>query len=192
MSEELQVTQATQAAPEENKQVEATAPKETTTPTQNKQPFKVFDSEEDFQRELKSAESRAKNDILKRLNLNSVDEGTQTITKAEQLEQDLSKAFAKLQSLEEENALVKLGVQDEYKEEALTLARARKTEDKSLEQALKEVGEKFPDLLSPTKKGVEKLGSETTDQSPADISNDALSKYLQERHPHLRRAAQKK
>lgn len=189
MSEELQ---ATQAAPEENKQVETTAPKETTTPTQNKQPFKVFDSEEDFQRELKSAESRAKNDILKRLNLNSVDEGTQTITKAEQLEQDLSKAFAKLQSLEEENALVKLGVQDEYKEEALTLARARKTEDKSLEQALKEVGEKFPDLFNVRKKGVEKLGSETTDQSPADISNDALSKYLQDRHPHLRRAAQKK
>ena len=185
MSEEVKVAPAT---PEETTEVKATAPQES--PKQAKQPYKVFDSEEDFQRELKSAESKAKNDILKRLNLNSVDEGTQTLTKAEKLEQDLQMAFEKLQSLEEENALVKLGVQEEYKEEALTLARARKTADKSLEQALKEVGEKFPDLFAqPVKKGVERLGSETSDQT-VDVSGDALSEYLQTRHAHLRRAAQ--
>lgn len=186
MSEEVKVAPAT---PEATTEVKATAPQETA-PTQAKEPYKVFDSEEDFQRELKSAESKAKNDILKRLNLNSVDEGTQTLTKAEKLEQDLQMAFDKLQSLEEENALVRLGVQDEYKEEALTLARARKTTDKSLEQALKEVGEKFPNLFAQPKKGVEKLGSETSDQNPVDVSGDALSEFLQARHPHLRRAAQ--
>lgn len=129
--------------------------------TPPKQAYKTFENEEEYNKALQSERSKAKHEILQKLGLESVEKGKENLTKAEELEQHLQKAISRLNQLEEENVLVKTGVQDEFKEEALTLARAKVSDEVSLEAALKQVTEKFPNLVSPQKKqGVEKVGAE--------------------------------
>ena len=160
---------------------EATVTEETKTPEQAK-PYKVFTTEDEYQKELKSAQSKAKNEILKSLGVNSVDDGKTNLTKAEQLEKDLQAAVTKLNGLEEENALVKAQVSEDFREEALVLARAKT--DLPLDKALAEVVKKFPNLQGKAaQKGLEKAGSEKT-ETPGN--EDSLNKDLMAKYPWLK------
>ena len=161
MSEEVKVAPEVEVA-------EAPVVEETT--SQATEPFKAFTTEEEFNNFVKSTSSKAKNEILKALETNSVDEGKEKMSQAQQLEQDLHKAITRLNQLEEENALVKIGVQDEFREEALTLARAKIDDSTNLESALKQVTSKFPNLLAQKPKGekLEKVGAEKGTPKPQD------------------------
>ena len=174
-------------APEQGKtSTDGTETNKTDTPeSQESKPYKSFATEEEYQKELKSAESKAKHGILQKLGINSVDEGTQNLTKAEQLEKDLQSTVQRLQQLEEENALVRVGIQDDYKDEAITLARAKVNDKTNFETALKQVGEKFPNLLGAQKKGVEKVGSEGSEQNPK-TGSEQLTEKLAKKYPWLK------
>ena len=152
---------------------------------QETKPFKTYATEEEYQKELKSLESKAKHGILQKLGINSVDEGTQNRTKAEQLEKDLKSTVQRLNELEEENALVRVGVQDEYREEAVTLARAKVNDKVNFETALKQVSEKFPNLLGVQKKGVEKVGSQGSEKDPK-TGSEQLTEKLAKKYPWLK------
>ena len=159
---------------------------QTATPgSQETKPFKTFATEEEYQKELKSAESKAKNGILQKLGINSVDEGTKNLTKAEQLEQDLKVTVNRITELEEENALVKVGIQDKFKKEAITLARAEVNDKVNFETALKQVSEKFPNLLGVQKKGVEKVGSQGSENDPK-TGSEQLTEKLAKKYPWLK------
>lgn len=162
---------------------EETVSKETTK-QETQEPYKAFATEEDYQKELKSAQSKAKNEILQKLGVKSVDEGTQNLTKADQLEQDLKATVSRLQQLEEENVLVRAEISDDYKKEALTLARASVDENTSLEVALKQVVEKFPNLLKAPKKGVERVGLDGANTDPKTVS-EQLTQQLSKKYPWL-------
>jgi len=158
MSEEVKAPEVTQATPEV---VEAPAAQETT-PTQASATFKAFATEEEFNNFVKSTSSKAKNEILKALEANSVDEGRQKMSQAEQLEEQLQATVKRLNQLEEENALVKVGVLDEFRDEALTLARSKTNNEINLEEALRQVAGKFPNLLvqQPKTEKIQKIGAE--------------------------------
>lgn len=155
------------------------------TPTQEGTPFKSFATEEEYNNFVKSTVSKSKNEILKALETSSVDEGKQKISEAEKLGADLQLAFQKLSQLEEENAVVKLGVSDEFREEALTLAKAKVSGDVSLEQSLSEVIKKFPNLLK-NKPGVkvEKIGTEKSESKTS--TDDDVRTMLKNRYPWLK------
>lgn len=170
MSEEVKATQEVTEAKTEAK--EATATQETS-PQQAPAAYKVFATEEEFTKALQSEKSKAKHEILQKLGIDSVDSGKENLTKAEVLEQDLSKAITRLNQLEEENALVRIGIQEEFKDEALTLARAKVTEDRNLEAALREVTKKFPNLLNQPEKPKEKVGKVGAEKGVKQETTDA-------------------
>jgi len=142
------------------------------TPTADAKTF----TEEELNKLLQSERSKAKNEILKALDIKSVDAGKENLTKAEQLELNLKTALDKLEKLEEENAVVKVGVEEQFREEALTLAKAKVNSTKNLEAALKEVVAKFPGLTGKSGEAVTKVGAEKTEIKPQDDANKIIER----------------
>jgi hypothetical protein len=134
-------TTNTATAPEVKEEAKAA------TTTEAAQATKTF-TEDELNKLLQSERSKAKGEILKALDIKSVDDGKQNLTKSEQLELNLKTALTKLEQLEEENAIVKLGVAAEFKEEALTLAKAKVNSTTNLQVALQNVVAKFPGFLA--------------------------------------------
>lgn len=69
------------------------------------EPFKVFNTEEDYNKVLQSASGKAKGEILKELGINSVNEFKEQFNKVEQfneLSQELTDIKSKVESLVEE------------------------------------------------------------------------------------------
>ena len=185
MSEEVKATEVTETTKVEQPTAVQEASKETTQ-AQVAQPFKSFATEEEFNNFVKSTSSKAKHSILQEFETTSVDEGKQKMSQAEQLQKDLQIAVTRLTQLEEENAVVKLGVNEEFREEALTLARSKVSDSKTLDAALQEVTQKFPNLL----KGVivqgekiEKIGGEKTQVKPSDANS--VKDNLKKKYPWL-------
>jgi hypothetical protein len=183
MSEEVKAAPVTEtveqptAAPEASKE---------TTQAQVDQPFKAFATEEEFNNFVKSTSSKAKHSILQEFETKSVDEGKQKMSQAEELQKDLQTAVTRLTQLEEENAVVKLGINDEFRDEALTLARAKVSDKKTLDAALQEVTQKFPNLLKGTVQGekIEKIGGEKTQVKPSDANS--IKDNLKKKYPWLK------
>lgn len=154
------------------------------TDTNQEKPYKVFTSEEEYQKELKSAQSKAKNEILQKLGVKSVDEGTKSLTKAEELEKDLQTTLSRLQKIEEESVLVKSGIAEDYYQEALTLAKSKVNDNTTLEAAMKEVVTKFPNLLGKVKQDPLKVGG---DKKPNKEDGETqLQDTLKNKYPWLK------
>jgi hypothetical protein len=152
---------ATPVTPATTETVTATAVEPAAKPTGDAQaPYKTFATEDEFNRILQSERSKAKGEILKQLNIENVENGKKELTKAEQLESDLKVTLTRLEQLEQENAIVKVGIADEFKEEALTLAKAKVNSTKNLEAALREVSSRLPNLLAAGGAKVEKVGAD--------------------------------
>lgn len=109
-----------------------------------KQPFKVFQTEDDYNKEVKSAESRGKFSVLERLGVKSIDEAKTNLSKSATLETELNETKSKYQTLEQDYHLSKAGVKDEYKEEVITLAKAKVNDETTFDKALEAVVQKMP------------------------------------------------
>lgn len=133
------------------------------------QPFKVFANEEEYNKAIKSEKSKAKNEVLKELGIKSIDEAKASLTKAQTLEQELNTTKQSLNSTQEQLALIEIGVKEEYRQEALTLA---KTAGGDLKEALKAVVTKLP-IMKGTATNVN-IGGQKTD--PKDTENSATPK----------------
>lgn len=131
----------------EEGQVETPKDKETTTP------FKAFESEEEFNKFTQSISSKAKGELLKEIGGSNVNEIKDYLTKGKQYDDVSSKITGieeKYKAVLDENSVLKTdlivtkyNVADEFKDEFITLAKAKITDDIGLEQAAQSVYEKL-------------------------------------------------
>lgn len=136
--------------------------------------YKNFATEEDFEKTLKSERSKAQAAMLKDLGITSIDQGKEYLTKATTFEKELDGVRSELQQTKEFLALQELGVRDEYKQEALTLA---KSQGGDLKDALKSVIAKLP--IMSVKAGELAVGTQKT----ADVEEGTVKKHIGERYP---------
>lgn len=139
---------------------EATVPQ---APATEAKPFKVFTSEEEFNKTLQSERSKAKHEVLKELNVKTVDEVKSVLTAYEAVQKTAEELKGKTSKLEEQLVVTQLGILPEFIQEAVTLAKTKA--DKPLSDALAEVVSKFPNMVA--KVGVKpevKVGTEAKPQ----------------------------
>ena len=126
-------------------------------------------SKADYEKAIQSASSKAKNEILKSLGINSVKEFQElkntyqtAINEKTTLEENISNLNKENTKLQENLLLSKLGVSEEYSNDLLTLAKSKVDENHSLEQVSRELLEKYPEGYFP---------------------EDEYAKYIQELQP---------
>jgi hypothetical protein len=170
------VVQATeQETPEVKPETVEVTPQETI--AAESKHFKTFTSEEDFEKTLKSERSKAQAALLKELGIKSIDEGKETLTKATTYESELESTKSELQKTKEFLALQELGVKEEYRAEALTLA---KSQGGDLKEALRGVIAKLP--IMSVKVGEISLG---TDKSK-DPEEGTVKKHIGDKYPWIK------
>lgn len=168
MEEQIQKPVEATQVPAEQTKVEAT-PAAT--------PFKVFTTEEEFNKAVQSERSKAKHEVLKEINAKTVEDVKQVLTAHEAIKQTADQLKAENGKLSEMLAVAQTGVLPEYVNEALVLAKAMT--DKPLKDALAAVLIKFPAMSQGGPKGVEKLGTEAKPQGQTEgtITKQITSKY---------------
>ena len=140
-------------------------------------------SMDEHKKALQSASSKAKYDILKELGINSVKEFQElkttyetAINEKSSLEETVKDLNNKRNSLEEDLLLTKLGVSDEYKNDLLTLAKSKVSENQNLETVSKELLDKYPQWRGA--KETIKMGTEKADvENKPEVSSELLKKY---------------
>lgn len=147
-------------------------------------PFKSFASEDEYNNTLKSERSKAKNEVLKELGVNKLEEAKQKISATDEVSKDLANYKSKVDNLEQDLALKDVGIKDEFKDDALTLAKARMSEGKTLTTALSEVVERMPNMAS-QKEGVKKIGADKGKGKDDDTSTAQADK-LKQKYPWLK------
>ena len=70
------------------------------------------------------------------MGIKSINEAKTNLSKSATLETELNETKSKYQTLEQDYHLSKLGVKDEYKEEVVTLAKARVNDETTFDKAL--------------------------------------------------------
>jgi signal recognition particle GTPase len=174
MSDTIQPVAAPEVAQAEAKP-EATVQQ---APAAEAKPFKVFTSEEEFNRTLQSERSKAKHEVLKELNANSVDAVKENLTAYEVVQKTAEELKAKTSKLEEQLLVTQMGIVPELVEEALTLAKAKP--GKPLNEALAEVITKFPSMVGKVAVKPEvKVGTEANPQvnDAATSAKSITAKY---------------
>ena len=149
------------------------------------QPEKTYTAEE-YNRAIQSANSKGKNEILKALGINSIDEGKNLISGKSDLEKDIADLKArfaeserKAQESERKAAVLSKGVDAAHVEDATILAAAKATGDKTFDAALDEVLKANPQFLAAQPAA---FGSQKT-PSPA---KDGLQDTLAKKYPWLK------
>lgn len=147
----------------------------TETTTETDAPFKTFATEEEFNKVIKSETSKAKHAVLQEIGVKSIQEVKDALTQAETFKLKATELETKHRQTEEELAVVSMNIKPELREEALTLARAKK--DMPLNDALKAVVEKMPHFASVQRK-VQALGGDRQEQhTDSTVSDKLKNKY---------------
>lgn len=151
--------------------------------------FKAFATEEDFNKVIKSEQSKAKNELMKELGIKNVQEAKETFAKVAQLETQINEFQTKTTEWEtkytqvaEELVITQFNIKPELKEEALTLAKAKVTAEMPLNKALEAVVAKLPHLVD-TQKRFQPIGN----QKGAKDENSVVSDSLAKKYPHLKK-----
>lgn len=180
MAEEIVIETQTGTQPTD----ETTTPEEQVTPEGNKPaeetPFKSFATEEEYNKAVKSEQSKAKNELLKEMGVKSVQETKDALAKVASFDE----LNTKYQKLEENLALTELGVKDEFKDEALLLAKSKITSEIGLKDALSDVIKKMPSLAKAPMVDI-KIGTEKGENKGIEEENSA-SKRIAEKHPWIK------
>lgn len=149
--------------------------------------FKTFATEDDFNKAIKSEQSKAKNELLKELGIKNVQEAKETFAKVGQLETQITEFQTKTTEWEtkytqvqEELVVTKFNVKPELKEEALTLAKAKVTAEMPLDKALEAVVAKLPHLVD-TQKRFQAVGNQKGNKD----ENNVVSESLAKKYPYL-------
>ena len=162
---------------EENKDVQVEQVNNTS-PQEEQKPFKVFATEEEYRKEVQSAKSNGKFEILKEIGVKNLDEVRTRFTELEAVKNELVEASKfkdeletiklERQSLEENLLVTKLGVREDVKDDFLVLSKAKmtSTEGISLEDAMKQTLEKYTSFKNEDSIVANKIGTEKTQKSP--------------------------
>lgn len=182
-------TQAAQAATKEQTPTDAGANAPTDgTPTEETKPaapFKVFQTQEEYDNAIKSEASKQKNDWLKENNLKNVDEYRATMAKydeaikaKESQDASIKDLQMKLEKSNEDILARDLGVSPDHRDDLMILAKAKVTKDVTLEQAAKSILDSTPSW-----KGVgaaPRIGTERHDQPNTDQTAPKQDRLLTE------------
>lgn len=130
-------------------------------------PFKVFDTEEALNKELQSARSKAKYELLQELGIANVDEFKSLKCTYDSAIKDKEELLAKYKELEDAHnktkqdyELDKIGVKADKKEDFLLLAKSRMTEKDTLTSISEKLKEEYPSLFEALKETTPTIGSE--------------------------------
>jgi hypothetical protein len=151
-------------------------------------PYKVYGSEDEFKKDFQSVASKAKYEVLKELNVKSLDEVKSKIIELEAAKNELVEASkikseyeqVKLQKqqVEENLLLTQLGVVPELKDDFLVLAKAKVTPELPLAEAAKTVIEKYKYFKgeSTITDAAVKIGLEKKANGKAELENELAEK----------------
>ena len=144
--------------------------------------FKTFATEEEFNKAVKSEQSKAKNELMKDLGIKNVQEAKEVFAKVSQLETQITEFQTKTTEWEnkytqvqEELVITQFNVKPELKEEALTLAKAKVTTEMPLNKALEAVVAKLPHLVDAQRK-VQPIGGQQGKKDEQNVVSDSLAK----------------
>jgi hypothetical protein len=189
MSEEVKQPQPIQ---EQAKQASAQEQPKPQGETQ-KTPYKVFETEEDFKKELQSVSSKAKYELLEKTGEKSVEGIKAKFAELDEVKgkvAGLSEIQAKLQTIQAEKdklnedlLMTKMGVKDELKQDFLTLAKSKVGKDVDLNSAMTQTIQKYSYFKGESAPNV-KIGTEKKSSS-VDLGDDEKQR-LQRKFPHLR------
>ena len=114
-------------------------------------------SEDEYKKACQSSASKAKYEILQELGIKNVDdykakvgEYEKAIADTKSLKESVTKYESQIKELNETLTLNRLHVSEDFKDDVLTLARAKVTEDVSFEDAVKAVIDKNPNWTTIT------------------------------------------
>ena len=171
----------------ENKNSEDTATEE----PQPTQPFKVFDSEDDFNKAIQSASSKAKGEILKELGIESVNafkeqltkvqESTSRIADYEAMQSRMRELETKNRNLEDNLLVAKYNLRDEAKEMFINLVRSSVKEGQSIEDVADKIYQTFQAGVFNDIPNAVIIGTDKQSNNDLGVANpqlDAFSKGL--------------
>nr|DAH82884.1 MAG TPA: Major capsid protein [Caudoviricetes sp.] len=139
-------------------------------------PFKIYNTEEEYNKDFKSASMKRVNEMFKELGVSSMNELkafkqsvellNQRNSEYDSLKNEKDELEIKASNLSEENTnlkkellLNKFGIDGSNADDFLTLAKSKVNETKSLEDACSEVLEKYPSFRSTNIQSMFKIGS---------------------------------
>lgn len=147
------------------------------------EPFRTFNTEDEFKRYIQSEKSKAKNDLLKELGVQGVSEFSNlksTYEKAIEDKKEITDNLTRLQNentaLNEKNILLELNVDDRYADDTLTLARSKVSDTVNLKDAVEEVLKKNPNWKNNTT-GI-RIGIEKTNNEPENTDDKTMRVIL--------------
>lgn len=140
-------------------------------PAEQPQPFKVFNTEDDFKAEV----NRAKGDWLKQVGATSVDEYKAKVKQYNDAIAERDSLIKQRNDLNEKLVVNDLGVADDHREDLLTLAKSRIAPDKDLRAAAAEVLQKNPTWMKA--KGDIRIGTEKPEDGLSSQPSALTSRY---------------
>lgn len=150
----------------------------------------VINTQEEYDKIVQSATSKAKNELLKELGVNGVEDAKQKMSLGSTNLDKVNTLTDKVALLEEENELTRnklfaneLKVKPELVDKVIILAKAQKTDDVSMKDLIKREAEAINAIAvdTPPKKPettTKRLGSEKT-LSQDGTEKEALAKYME-------------
>lgn len=169
------------ATTDENKPVEQEKPVEAKPVEQSwETPLWKAPTKDEYDKSLQSAASKAKYDILKELGINSVNEFKTKSDDASKALSDVATLKAENENLKEDLICKELQVDDSYKDDLITLVKAKTTDSKDFKAAAQEVLNKNPNWSSA--KSTVKIGTEKSEK----IETSAVESKLADKYSWLK------
>lgn len=165
---------------------ETNTPSETVEDVKQETETPITYSQEELDKAVKSASSRAKNDIMKELGITSVKDFSILKESYEKAIKETEELKTTNETLSNKLVLKGLDVNDDCADDFISLTKKRVTETKDFSTAAKEVAQLYPTMLK-TSSVVETRKQFGNEKSETKSKDQGISEKLLEKYPHLRR-----
>jgi hypothetical protein len=158
-----------------------------------KSPYKVFDDEDTYKKEVQSVASKAKYELLEKTGEKSVEAIKAKFAELEtvknelkslsEIKNQLEQSKKEKQNLEENLLMTKLGIKTELQSDFLTLAKTRLESAGDLTNAMTQTLEKYS-YFKGNESPMVKIGTEKK-PSNVDLGDEELQRLVK-KYPHLK------
>lgn len=139
-------------------------------------------SQEEYDKAVKSAAGKAKNEILKELGVSSVKDFNILKRSYEDAIKNAEDLASQNENLNNRLVLKDLNIREDVEDDFISLAKKRITTEKTFTEAAKEVAELYPNMIKEINSKTVKTGSEKKDGSKKEST---YSEEMLKRYPHL-------
>ena len=178
----MEQEQAKASIQDQTETAEADAKKSADNDSQHTQagPFKTFDTQEDYEKAIKSEASKQKLEWMREVGVTSVDEFKATKSKYDEATKNYDQVVKERNDLSDKLLVRELDVSDDFANDLLTLAKANVSKDKDLKTAASEVLGKNPSWKVSRTQAIKRGTEKAAPTQP--ITDDKLGS----RYPWLR------